>query len=72
VLNEFFDAACKELDGAGQPEVVPEVERRKNYCSDKPWCGARRRTVSMTEIDPKSSTMGLIHDRDRWQVAIYI
>jgi hypothetical protein len=72
VLSEVFDSACKELDDADQPKVAPEVDRPTNYCSDKPWCGAHRRTVAMTETDPKSLTLGLMHDRDRWQVAIYI
>jgi hypothetical protein len=68
MLSEVFE----ELDDADQPKVAPEVDRPTNYCSEKAWCGAHRYTVSMIETDPKRLTVGLMHHRDRRQVAIYI
>jgi hypothetical protein len=34
---KLFEAACKELHDAGQPEAVREVITRRIYCSGKIW-----------------------------------
>jgi hypothetical protein len=34
-MDEILDAAFEKLQGTGEPDVVRETHRHKNYCSGK-------------------------------------